>query len=153
MPIRRLLEFPDQNRVNYEIKKHPPAFTAQAIASLAHIPGGEMVKTVMVKVEGKMAMAVLPAANMVDFEMLRDTVGCDDVQMARESEFRDMFPDCELGAMPPFGNLYGLGVYVAEKLTGHKMIAFNACSQTEVLIMQYADFERLVKPKMIKFAL
>jgi len=106
----------------------------------------------MVKVDGKMAMAVLPASCKVDLMHLKDAVGAASVELAGEREFRDMFPGCETGGMPPFGNLYGMDVYVSAKLAEDQEIAFNAGSHTELLKLAYKDFERLVKPKVIHFA-
>jgi Ala-tRNA(Pro) deacylase len=152
VPIGKLREFLDAHGVKYEIISHSPAFTAQSIAAAAHIPGRQLAKIVMVKVEGKLAMAVLPASCRIDFALLKETVGADDVQLAHEYEFKDMFPECEVGAMPPFGNLYGLDVYVAEKLPKDGQIAFNAGSHTELMKLDYRDFANLVKPKVVKFA-
>ena len=151
MPVQRLKEFLDANGVKYVTISHSPTFTAQEIAASAHIPGKEMAKTVMVLVGGKMAMAVLPASFKVDFERLGAAAGTDDVKLATESQFRDMFPGCEIGAMPPFGNLYDMDVYVSDRLAEDEEIAFNAGSHTELVRLAYKDFDRLVKPKMGKF--
>ena len=106
----------------------------------------------MVKADGKMAMAVLPASYKVDFDLLRKATGSGRVEIANEKEFKDMFPECEIGAMPPFGNLYGVDVFVARSLTEDKEIAFNAGSHRELVRMAYKDFERLVKPKVMEFS-
>ena len=151
MPLTKIKEFLDSNNVKYEMIEHSSAFTAQKTAAKAHIPGKELAKTVIVKINGKMAMAVLPATYKVDFENLKKALEKDKVRLAYEQEFLDKFPDCEVGAMPPFGNLYGLDVYVAESLSEDEYIAFNACSHTELIKMKYTDFEKLVKPKRIKF--
>jgi Ala-tRNA(Pro) deacylase len=153
MPVRKLKEYLDENHVEYVTIIHSRAFTAQKIAAAAHVPGQELAKTVMVKVDGKMAMTVLPANFKVDLDRLREVTGAADVELATEAEFAEWFPDCEVGAMPPFGNLYGLDVYVAEKLTRDEEIAFNAGTHTELIRMAYRDFERLVKPKIARFAL
>jgi Ala-tRNA(Pro) deacylase len=153
MPVRKLKEYLDENKVEYVTIIHSRAFTAQKIAAAAHVPGQELAKTVMVKVDGKMAMTVLPANFKVDLDRLREITGAADVELATEAEFAEWFPDCEVGAMPPFGNLYGLDVYVAEKLTRDEEIAFNAGTHTELIRMAYRDFERLVKPKIARFAL
>ncbi len=151
MPIRKLREFLDENRVKYLTISHSPAYTAQEIAASAHIPGKELAKTVMVRVGGKLAMAVLPAIDLVDFDRLADAVG-EKVELVDEKEFKDAFPGCEVGAMPPFGNLYGFDVYVADSLAEDKQIAFNAGSHTELVRLSFDDFERLVKPRVIAFA-
>jgi Ala-tRNA(Pro) deacylase len=111
-----------------------------------------MAKTVMVKIDDKMAMAVLPASYKVSFDRLKDAAGASKVELAQEQEFRDMFPELEVGAMPPFGNLYGMDVFVDESLSEDDEIAFNSGSHTELMKLAYRDFERLVKPKPAKFA-
>ncbi|MCG3196429.1 MAG: YbaK/EbsC family protein [Candidatus Omnitrophica bacterium] len=150
MPVAKLKEYLDQNHVRYVVIIHSRAYTAQEVAASAHIPGKELAKTVVVKIGGKMAMVVLPGSRQVDFKRLREEAGTDHAELASESEFRDLFPDCELGAMPPFGNLYGMDVYVAESLAQDEEIAFNAGTHTELVKLAYKDFERLVKPKMLK---
>lgn len=152
MPIQKLKEFLDSHNVKYVTISHSRAFTAQETAASAHIPGKELAKTVMVKMNGKMAMAVLPASSKVDFDILKKATGSAAIEIAHEKEFKDLFPDCEIGAMPPFGNLYGMDVFVAESLTEDKEIAFNAGSHRELVRMVYKDFERLVKPKIVKFS-
>jgi len=152
MPIQKLKEFLDSHNVKYVTVSHSRAFTAQETATSAHIPGKELAKTVMVKMNGKMAMAVLPASSKVDFDILKKATGSATIEIANEKEFKDLFPDCEIGAMPPFGNLYGMDVFVAESLTEDKEIAFNAGSHRELVKLAYKDFERLVKPKIVKFS-
>jgi Ala-tRNA(Pro) deacylase len=150
MTVRKLQEFLDSHHIKYVRIIHSPAYTAQKIAASAHIPGKELAKTVMIKVDGKMAMVVLPASKQVDFKLLREATGADQMELAKEREFMELFPDCDIGAMPPFGNLYGLEVYVAETLTKDEEIAFNAGSHTELIKLAYKDFEALVKPKVLK---
>ena len=152
MPSKKLKTFLDENKVKYVSVQHSSAFTAQEIAAIAHIPGKDLAKTVIIKINGKMAMAVLPASYKVSFDNLKETLGVTEVRLAYEQEFIDKFPDCEVGAMPPFGNIYGMEVYVAESLAEEEEIAFNACSHTELIKMKYSDFEKLVKPKRIKFS-
>lgn len=152
MPIGRMKDFLDREGVKYVSHRHSPAYTAQEIAASAHIPGRELAKTVMIKVDGKMAMAVLPASHRVDFTRLRQAIGAQDLELAKEEEFKDLFPDCEVGAMPPFGNIYGMEVYAADSLGGEKEIAFNACSHHEVVRLAYEEFIRLVKPKILNFS-
>jgi len=146
MPGTKLKQFLDENQVRYVSIRHSPAFTAQETAASAHIPGRELAKTVMVKIDGKMAMAVLAAPKRLDLELLRRTAGAKKVSLADEKEFAGAFPDCEPGAMPPFGNLYGLDVYVDESLREDEQIAFNAGSHSELIQMDYREFERLVQP-------
>ena len=152
MPVKKLKEFLDSNQVKYVSISHSAAYTAQEIAASAHVPGKELAKTVMVKIDGKMAMAVLPASYKVDLTHLKEALGATTVELASEREFRDMFPGCETGGMPPFGNLFDMEVYVSAKLAEDQEIAFNAGSHTELLKLAYKDFERLVKPKVVHFA-
>ena len=152
MPLTKIKEFLDTNKVKYVIVQHSPAYTAQEVAAAAHISGKELAKTVMIKIEGEIAMAVLPASYKISFDQLKEVLGVDDVKLAYEQEFMDKFPDCEVGAMPPFGNLYGLDVYVAESLAEDEEIAFNACSHTELIKMRFDDFEKLIKPVRLKFS-
>ncbi len=152
MAIKKLKEFLDENNVRYITVSHSPAYTAQEIAAKAHLPGKEIAKTVLVKIDGKLAMAVLPGSFKINFENLRKVLGSDNVRLADEHEFVDKFPDCELGAMPPFGNLYGIDVFVANSLAEDEEIAFNACSHSQLIKMTYSDFEKLVKPIRLDFA-
>lgn len=148
MPIQRLKEFLDREKVKYISISHSPAYTAQEIAASAHVPGKELAKTVIVKLDGRMAMAVLPASLKIDFAKLKQAAGAGQVELASEQEFRDMFPGCEVGAMPPFGNLYDMDVYVSPQLAEDEEIAFNAGSHTELVKLAYRDFQRLVQPKL-----
>lgn len=152
MPIDTLTRFLDENKVEYVTIRHSPAYTAQKIAAAAHIPGREVAKTVMVNMDGKMAMAVLRATDQVDLDLLRSAANAKSVTLATEDDFRDAFQGVELGAMPPFGNLYGMKVFADEALTKDAQIAFNAGSHTELLQLDYADFERLAKPKVANFS-
>ncbi len=149
MPAQQLKSFLDRNRVKYTTIGHSPAYTAQEIAASAHIPGKELAKTVIVKVDGKFAMAVLPASMHISLSRLRTAAGVGATELASEDEFEKLFPDCELGAMPPFGNLYDMPVFVDEQLTADDEIAFNAGSHTELVQLAYSDFDRLVHPKVV----
>jgi len=150
MPVQKLKQYLDSQRIKYVAITHSPAFTAMEVAQSAHIPGRELAKTVMVKLDGKMAMAVLPSLRKVDLNLLRESVGAQEAQLATETEFKSLFPDCETGAMPPFGNLYGLDVYVSPSLAEDDQIAFNAGSHIEVMKLAYKDFDRLVKPRAVR---
>jgi Ala-tRNA(Pro) deacylase len=152
MPVKALKKFLDACNVKYTCIVHSPAYTAQEIAASAHIKGHQMAKVVIVKLDGVMAMAVLPADTKVVLQDLRDLTGHDNIQFAPEEEFKSRFPDCEPGAMPPFGNLYSMDVYVAESLTQNEQIAFSAGSHMEVIQLAYADFERLAHPKVLSFS-
>ena len=149
MPAKKLRDYLDDNDIEYITISHSPAYTAQRIAELTHIPGKELAKTVIVKLDGEFAMAVVPASFRVDLDYLQRGTGAESYELATEAEFQSLFPDCEVGAMPPFGNLYDMDVYVATKLAEDEDIAFNSGSHTELVRMSYADFERLVAPKVI----
>ena len=151
MPVRKLKEFLDRENVKYVSIIHSTAYTAQEVAASAHITGKELAKTVIVELDGKMAMAVLPANRKIVLQDLREVTGSDEVKFASEEEFKNKFPDCETGAMPPFGNLYWMDVYVAEALTRNDEIAFNAGSHTEIIRLRFHDFERLVQPRVVSF--
>jgi Ala-tRNA(Pro) deacylase len=152
MPVQRLKECLDREGVRYVVITHSPAFTAQEIAATVHIPGKELAKIVMVIMDGIMAMAVLPASRLIDFDAMEEVSGARHIELATEAEFRDYFPQCELGAMPPFGNLYNIPVYVAQALTEDEDIAFNAGTHRELVRMKYKDYERIVKPTIMKFS-
>jgi len=152
MPLKKLTEYLDRNKIEYIVIRHSLAYNAQRIAATTHIPGKELAKTVIVKIDGKMAMAVLPASYMINMRLLRETTGARKVELASEMEFKDRFPSCEVGAMPPFGNLYDMEVFVAESLIDDEEICFNAGSHVELIRMAYADFERLVDPVVLRFS-
>jgi Ala-tRNA(Pro) deacylase len=152
MPLNKVKAFLDIHGTKYVVISHSKAFTAQGIAAIAHISGKELAKTVIVKLDGDLAMAVLPASYQVDLEELKSRTGVRTAELASEREFKQHFPDCETGAMPPFGNLYGIPVYVDETLTQDREIAFNAGSHYELIKMSYRDFDRLVKPEVMEFS-
>jgi Ala-tRNA(Pro) deacylase len=149
---KKLLEYLDNHNIRYVIIKHSPTYTAQEIAASLHIPGKEMAKTVMVRIDGNLAMTVLPASYMLDLDLLKEAARTFDVEIAREADFAGNFPDCNVGAMPPFGNLYGMEVYVAESLTSDDEIAFNACSHTETMRISFKDYIDLVRPKIARIS-
>ena len=152
MPLSKVREFLDLNEVEYIVISHSKAYTAQGIAAISHIPGKELAKTVIVKLDGALAMAVLPASYQVDLQALKKAVGVREAELATEREFKQAFLDCQTGAMPPFGNLYGIPVYVDETLAEDREIAFNAGSHYELIKMAYSDFERLVQPEVLSFS-
>lgn len=151
MPANTVRAFLDSRGVKYVTIRHSPAFTAAEVAASAHVAGRDFAKTVMVWIGGHLAMVVLPASRRIVLHDLRELLESPEARLATEAEFRDDFPDCELGAMPPFGNLYGLPVFVAASLAAEPEIAFNAGSHTEIIKMAYADFEQLVKPTVLEF--
>jgi len=148
MPVKKLKTFLDSHDIGYVSISHSPAYSAQAIAEVAHIPGKELAKTVIVGIDNRFAMVVLPASCRVQLGHLKAAVSASHVELATEAEVENLFPDCEKGAMPPFGNLYDLDVYVAEQLTEDEEIAFSAGLHTEVVRLSYKDFDRLVMPKV-----
>jgi len=149
MVMKQLREHLDGEGIKYVIVSHSQAFTAQEIAASAHIPGKELAKTVIVKLDGKLAMVVLPASLKIDFDRLKETTHAGSVELAGEREFAELFGECELGAMPPFGHLFDMPVYVDQQLTADEEIAFNAGSHTELIRMRYDDFARLARPTAI----
>jgi Ala-tRNA(Pro) deacylase len=151
MPATKLKAFLDSRGIRYVSIQHSMAFTSAEVAASAHVKGRDFAKTVIVKIEGAMAMIVLPANRRLVLHDLREMLATDHVRLATEAEFKGAFPDCELGAMPPFGNLYGMPVYVAASLSDETEIAFNAGTHTEVIKLAYADFEQLVSPMVLDF--
>ena len=152
MPLEKLLDFLEENNVKFKKIIHSKAYTAQVIAHHAHISGNMLAKTVVLKdPDGKFMMAVVPANYQVNIEEISDVCG-KELQMATEDEFTKLFPCCETGAMPPFGNLFGLPVCVSETLSRSEEIAFNAGDHKELLQMSFADFVRLVKPVIAQFS-
>lgn len=151
MPVRQLKEFLDNHEIKYVTINHSRAYTAQEVAASAHVPGDTLAKTVMIKIDGRMGMAVVPAPQMVHMKQLGDAIGANNVELASEQDFKEKFPECDLGAMPPFGNLYGMDVFVEEDLTKHKEIVFNAGSHTELIRLSFEDFKRLVEPRILGF--
>lgn len=150
MPAKKLKEFLDSRGVKYVSVQHSLAYTAPEIAASAHIAGRNFAKTVIVKLDDEMAMVVLPAHRKIVLSDLRELLSSERVELATEDEFKGRFPDCEPGAMPPFGNLYDLPVYLEKSLTEHPEIAFNAGTHREVIKMASEDFARLVNPTVME---
>lgn len=147
MPISpKVKEYLEKQNVKYEVAEHPLAFTASEIAGSQHVPGKQMVKSVIVKSNGDFVMCVLPAIHLLDFEKLKRVTGTSKLKLATENEINKIFPDYEIGAEPPFGHLYGLKVFVDKILEEDKQIVFNAGSHTEVVELSFSDFIRLVNP-------
>lgn len=149
----RLQNFLDVNRVPYHVLKHHERYTALEIAAALHVAGRDLAKVVVVKADGQYAMAVLPAPWKVDLDQLARSMGVRRAELATEEEMRTLFSDCEVGAEPPFGNLYGLPVFVDRTLTEDQDIFFEAGTHKEAIKMAYADFERLVHPKVGGFGM
>lgn len=149
MPSQLLKEFLNENDIKYISIMHSMAFTAVEVAKSVHIRSRDLAKTVIIKVDNELAMAVVPANYKVNLEILKQTLDTQDIILASEIEFTPRFKDCEVGAMPPFGCLYGMDVYIAESLSEDDKIAFNAGSHLEAIQMDYKDYENLVKPRFI----
>ena len=150
MPIlTKLREFLEQEKVTYSVHSHPEAYTALEIAALEHVKGRMLAKVVIVKTDAdELVMLVLPADRRVDFRKTAAVLGTEELRLAQESEFRDRFPTCDVGSMPPFGNLFGLPVLVDSLLTENDEIVFNAGTQTLTAKLRFADFKRLVQPRI-----
>jgi Ala-tRNA(Pro) deacylase len=152
MPARESLkQYLSDNGVTFEEHHHSLAYTAQAVANAEHTPGNIVAKVTIARADGELIMLVLPASRRVDFEKVNNILGRE-VSLATESEFADVFPDCETGAMPPFGHLYGLRVYVDRVLADDDYIIFNEGTHTDTLKIRYADYERLEHPVVAEFA-
>lgn len=151
MPIiKKLKELLDEAKVSYEVHNHPLAYTAQEIAAKQHFSGDEMAKVVMLKVDGALVMAVLMGSQKVSLATVRESLGAREVQLANEDEFISRFPGCEIGAMPPFGSLFGVPVYVDPALEKDEHIYFNAGNHVQTVKLKYRDFERLVHPRVVR---
>lgn len=152
MPSTKVKDYLNSMNVKYTSIAHSPAYTAQEIAASAHIKGQELAKTAIVKLDGKMAMCVLPASHHVDFSLLKKSTGTEDAVLAREQEYVNIFTGCEPGSQPPFGNLYGLPVIVSRALRENKEIAFNAGTFFELIRMSFEDYIRMVNPSILDFS-
>lgn len=148
---RKLKEYLDENKVPYNVSMHQEVYTAQEVAAAVHVKGKELVKVVIIKTKDKYVMAVLPADHKVDVERMRTLLNDAEARLATEGEFKSLFQDCDVGAMPPFGNLYDVGVYVDKSLAEDEDIVLQAGSHVETIRMKYADFERLVGPEVLEF--
>jgi Ala-tRNA(Pro) deacylase len=152
IPVR-LKTYLEENGVDYQVLYHPRVYTAQEVAAAQHVSGKELAKVVMIKVDNELAMMVLPASSMLDMDKLKRVFQGRRTKLALEEEFQGLFPDCEIGAMPPFGNLYDLQVYVDTALAEQPHIVFQAGSHVETISMAYSDFANLVQPKVAEFAI
>ncbi len=150
--MNRLEAFLRDNHILYETVIHPEAYTAQETAASMHVSGKELAKTVMVKAGGGFVMAVLPASRRLDIERLKEALAEKDVRLAEESEFKGFFPDCEPGAEPPFGNLYGMRTLVDRALAEGEHFFFNAGNHHEAAGVDYKDYEAAVKPRVADFS-
>lgn len=151
MPAQQLRQFLNHHEINYLIIQHSPAFTAQGIAEAAHVSGRYFAKTVTVSVDDRLALVAIPAMRRLDLPSFARSVGAERAVLASESEFQNRFPGCELGAMPPFGNLFGMQTYVSRDFAQAREIAFNAGSQSEVMLLAWQDYLQLVEPQVLDF--
>lgn len=150
--LAKLRQVLDGNHVPYTPLLHRSAYTAQELAAAEHVPGREHAKVAIIRAKNRLLMAVLPAPQKIDFRELAAVLPEKEARLAGEDEFTGLFPDCEPGAMPPFGNLFGLEVLVDSSLEQDEDIVFQAGSHTESVRMKYADFIRLVRPRVVNFA-
>jgi Ala-tRNA(Pro) deacylase len=149
---KQLIDCLDGNKVSYEVLHHPEAVTAQRIAQAEHVKGRHHAKVVMVKSGDQHLMMVMPADHQIDLEKVEKAIG-KAVSLDNEQEFKTLFSDCAIGAMPPFGNLYGLPTYVEESLAEQDYIVFEAGTHTDAIKMSYRDYEKIVKPKVNDLAI
>ena len=153
MSCREKLEkYLSERQIPFQVQQHPLAFTAQDVAAREHIPGKQVAKVVIVFADGKQSMLVLPAPYRVDLTRVALPLGAREVRLSDEIELGIAFPDCDVGAMPPFGNLYQLPVYVDKSLAEDEVITFPIGTHTETMSLKYADFARLVTPTLAEFA-
>ncbi len=152
MPVKKLQQFLNDNHVKYITVNHSPAYTAREVAGSVFLPRRDFAKVIMVKIDGRMAMAVLPASRRIDMDKLCEAAGATRVEIAEEDEFKSLFPACETGAMPPFGNLYDMDVWVDNLLVEDDDIFFNAGTHTQLMQMAFEDYRELVKPNTADFA-
>lgn len=149
MAEKRLLRYLEEHGVPYELIKHAPTYTTQETAASAHISAKIMAKPVLVKMDGELAMIVEPGHTNLDLEWIKNQLNADNVEMATEDDFKDWFPGCEVGAMPPFGNLYDINVYFIDKIPHDGDIAFEAGTHSELIKIPFQDYLRLVKPEIL----
>jgi Ala-tRNA(Pro) deacylase len=151
MPVmKKLRELFDEAKVSYEVYNHPLAYTAQEVAEKQHFSGDQMAKVVMLEVDDKLVMGVITGSQKVNLNTVKDSLGAHEARLAREDEFISKFPDCEIGAMPPFGNLFGVPVYVDPAVAKDESIYFNAGNHVQTVRLCYKDFEKLAKPRVVR---
>lgn len=148
----RFKKYLNNSNINYSVISHNPTYTAEELAHELQVPEKDLAKTVIVKSDDGYAMIVLPASRKINLDYLKNAMGKKDIELADEAEFVNLFPDCELGAMPPFGNLYKIPVYVALRLSEDDEIIFNAGTHSDAIKMSFKDFKRLVDPRIAYFS-
>jgi len=148
MATRRTIEFLDGQKAKYAVIHHSPAYTAQEVAASSHVPGKSMAKTVVVNIDGRIALAVVPANREIDMALLRYAADAGSAALADRSEFARRFEGCKMGLMPPLGVLFGMDTYVDNVLAKEEYIAFNSGSETDVITMAFNDYRRIAHPKL-----
>jgi len=148
----RVIELLDKSGVKYEVTEHPPAFTAQQMAAAEHEPGQYVAKPVVIKADGEYVMCVLSACYKIDLKALKSQIGAKSVELAEEKDIGKIFDDCELGAEPPFGNLYDLPTIMDKALEGDDHITFQGGTHDKAIRMSMADYRKLVEPKVLEFS-
>lgn len=149
---RRLTELLEEHDVEYEVLEHPEAFTAQQEAAATHTPGRNWAKTVAVHLDGEPALAVLPATRSIDLDRLAEATGSSEATLVPEAEMEDLYPDCEVGAMPPFGDLYGQRTFVDEALREDEYVVFHAGDHETAVRLPYGGYEELADPVPLEFS-
>ena len=147
-----LQRYLNNNGISYTILQHDPAFTAHSVAVAAHVPDKDLLKSIVLQIDGRYWMGVLRADHRMNTASIRHSFGARQVNLAHEEDLSSLFPDCQLGTMPPFGNLYGLPVLIDEAILDDEEIFFNACCNTRVIKMKLADYRRLVNPLVGRYA-
>lgn len=148
--LEKIKRYLSDQGVEYQALHHPVAYTAQQVAGVQHVPGRQMVKSVIVRAGGRYIMCVMPSIHLLDFEQLKETLGMDDVRLAREEEIVELFPDCAVGAEPPFGSWYDLDTYYDSALDEEELIVFAAGTYTDTVKMRWFDYKKLVSPRKIE---
>jgi Ala-tRNA(Pro) deacylase len=148
----QVIEYLNKSGVKYEVREHPPAYTAQTMAAVEHEPGRFVAKPVIVKADGKYVMCVLSACYKIDLRALKEQLGAKSVKLAEEKEIGELFPDCDVGAEPPFGNLYNVPTVMDKALTQDNHITFQAGSHEKAVKMSMKDFQKLAAPKVLEFS-
>jgi len=147
-----MIDYLKKNSVRYEVIEHTPAFTAHEAAVASHVPDKDLAKILIVQTDDKYCMVVMPADHRLDEHLLGKAIKAKHLHLAEEEDLKPLFPDCELGAMPPFGNLYALPVYIDKSLTNDDEIVFNACSHSKSIRLKMNDYLGLVKPVIAEFS-
>jgi Ala-tRNA(Pro) deacylase len=150
--LAKIKQYLDQNSVPYQVILHEEVYTAQELAQALHVPGKELIKVVIIKADDRYCMAVLPSIQKIDLSALQTQLHATTLTIATEQDLKALFPETEIGAMPPFGHLSSMEVWVDVNLTTDEYITFNAGTHYEAIRMHYTDFERLTQPHVASFS-